>query len=177
MDGRHVYMAAMRTDDDRIVLGGRGAPYHFGSRVRDEYEQVPRLHSALEATLKTLFPAAREARITHRWGGSLRIPRDWFPSVGYDAGRGYAWAGGYVGDGVAASNLAGRTLANLLSGRDTELTALPWVDHRSPQWEPEPLRWLGVRASLAVFESADRKEQRTGREARRAALMHRILPL
>jgi glycine/D-amino acid oxidase-like deaminating enzyme len=177
MDGRHVYVAAMRTDDDRIVLGGRGAPYHFDSRVRDEYEQVPRVHGALEATLKTLFPAARAARVTHRWGGSLGVPRDWFPSVGYDAARGYAWAGGYVGDGVAASNLAGRTLADLMTGRASELTALPWVNHRSPRWEPEPLRWIGVRTSLAVFASADRKEQRTGREARRAALMHRILPI
>ena len=59
-------------------------------------------------------------------------------------------AGGYVGDGVAASNLAGRTLADLVSGRDTALTALPWVGHRSPRWEPEPLRWLGINAGLRL---------------------------
>ena len=176
-DGRHLYVCAMRTDDDRIVIGGRGAPYHFGSKVRAAYEQVPRVHAAQEAALKHLFPAARGVKVTHRWGGALGVPRDWFPSVGYDRARGYAWAGGYVGDGVAASNLAGRTLADLISGRESPLTALPWVDHRSRAWEPEPLRWIGVRGSLAVFASADRVERRTGKPARRAELMHRVLPL
>jgi glycine/D-amino acid oxidase-like deaminating enzyme len=176
-DGRHLYIYAMRTADDRIALGGRGAPYHLRSKVRDEYERVAPVHDALEATLKRLFPAAREARITHRWGGSLGIPRDWFPGVGYDKARGYAWAGGYVGDGVAASNLAGRTLAELITERHGDLSRLPWVGHKSPKWEPEPLRWIGVRTSLAVFASADRVEQKTGRPSRRASLMRRILPL
>lgn len=176
-DGRHLYIYAMRTEDDRIALGGRGAPYHFNSKVREEYERVPQVHATIEATLKRLFPAARDAKITHRWGGSLGIPRDWFPSVGLDRTRGYAWAGGYVGDGVAASNLAGRTLADLISLRESALTTLPWVNHRSPKWEPEPLRWVGVRTSLAVFASADRKEQKTGKPAKRAELMHRMLPI
>ena len=79
--GRHLYIYAMRTEDDRIALGGRGAPYHFNSKVSEEYEQVPRVHAVLERTLKQLFPAAKDARITHRWGGSVAIPRDWFPSV------------------------------------------------------------------------------------------------
>lgn len=176
-DGRHLYIYAMRTEDDRIALGGRGAPYHFNSRVREEYEQVPRVHAVLERTLKQLFPAAHDAKITHTWGGGVGIPRDWFPSVGYDKVRGYAWAGGYVGDGVAASNLAGRTLADLITGADTPLARLPWVNHVSPRWEPEPLRWVGVRASLAIFASADRKEQRTGKPARRAELMEKVLPI
>jgi glycine/D-amino acid oxidase-like deaminating enzyme len=176
-DGRHLYIYAMRTDDDRIALGGRGAPYHFNSKVREQYEQVPAVHSVLESTLKKLFPAARDAKITHTWGGGVGIPRDWFPSVGYDKARGYAWAGGYVGDGVAASNLAGRTLADLITGAETALTKLPWVDHVSPRWEPEPLRWIGVRSSLAVFASADKKEQKTGKPAKRADIMKKILPI
>jgi glycine/D-amino acid oxidase-like deaminating enzyme len=176
-DGRHLYIYAMRTEDDRIALGGRGAPYHFNSRVSEEYEKAPKVHAVLEGTLKQLFPAARDARITHTWGGGVAIPRDWFPSVGLDRARGYAWAGGYVGDGVAASNLAGRTLADLITGADTALVRLPWVNHVSPKWEPEPLRWIGVRASLAVFASADRKEQKTGKPARRAEVMSKILPI
>jgi glycine/D-amino acid oxidase-like deaminating enzyme len=176
-DGRHLYIYAMRTEDDRIALGGRGAPYHFNSRVSEEYEKVPRVHLVLEQTLKQLFPAARDARITHRWGGGVAIPRDWFPSVGLDKARGYAWAGGYVGDGVAASNLAGRTLADLITGADSPLVRLPWVNHVSPKWEPEPLRWIGVRTSLAVFASADRKEQKTGKPSLRAEVMSKILPI
>jgi len=176
-DCRHLYIYAMRTDDDRIAFGGRGAPYHFNSRVREQYERAPRVHAALEATLRQLFPAARDAKITHRWGGSLGIPRDWFPSVGYDKTRGYAWAGGYVGDGVAAANLAGRTLTGLIAGTGSAVTELPWVNHRSPKWEPEPLRWIGVRTSLALFASADKKEQKTGKPAKRAELMRKILPI
>jgi hypothetical protein len=80
-----------------------------------------------------------------------------------------------VGDGVSTTNLAGRTLADLVLERDTDLVRLPWVDHRSPRWEPEPLRWLGVSASLAVMTGADAEEARTGGQSRRAALLRRVL--
>ena len=113
--------------------------------------------------------------MTHRWGGPLGIPRDWFPSVGLDPATGVGWGGGYVGDGVASSNLAGRTLADLVRGESTERTALPWVNHRSPRWEPEPLRWIGVNLGLRVMSSADSVEERTGRSARRAELLAPLL--
>jgi hypothetical protein len=69
-----------------------------------------------------------------------------------------AWGGGYVGDGVSTTNLAGRTIADLILGRDTDLTRLPWVGHTSPQWEPEPLRWLGVNFGRRHATSIDRAE-------------------
>jgi hypothetical protein len=96
-------------------------------------------------------------------------------SVGLDPVTGLAWAGGYVGDGVGTSNLAGRTLADLIRKVDSPLVGLPWVGHRSPRWEPEPLRWLGVNTSLRVMTGADAAESRTGRPSRRAALMARVL--
>ena len=103
------------------------------------------------------------------------VPRDWCASVGLDRSTGVGWAGGYVGDGVATTNLAGRTLADLITGTDSELTKLPWVGHRSPRWEPEPLRWLGVNASLQVMSWADRQEARTGRTSRPGQLLSRFL--
>jgi glycine/D-amino acid oxidase-like deaminating enzyme len=114
----------------------------------------------LHDTLRALFPGIADARITHRWGGAVGIPRDWYPSVGFDRLSGMAWAGGYVGDGVSTTNLAGRTLSDLICGRDTELVALPWVNHVSPRWEPEPLRWFGINAGRLLAESVDRSEQR-----------------
>jgi hypothetical protein len=105
----------------------------------------------------------------------LGVPRDWMPSVGYDARAGFAWGGGYVGDGVGCAALAGRTIADLVLGRDTEETRLPWVGHRSRQWEPEPLRWLGVRGMNALMGLADRAERRTGRASRTAALAGRLV--
>ena len=173
-DGRHLLIYAQRTADGRIAFGGRGAPYHFGSRVENRFDREPRVFAELRRSLLGLFPKAGEARISHAWGGPLGIPRDWFSSVGLDRRRGLAWAGGYVGDGVGTSNLAGRTLADLVLGRDTSITRLPWVGHRSRAWEPEPLRWLGVNLSLRAMASADRVEARTGRPARRAALIRRL---
>ncbi len=174
-DYRHMIVYGQRTADDRIAFGGRGAPYHFGSAVRPSFDGVPAVHKLLRATLVDLFPVLASARFTHAWGGPLGIPRDWHSSVGFDRHRGIAWAGGYVGDGVATANLAGRTLADLITGSDTELTHLPWVNHRSPPWEPEPLRWLGVNAGLWTMKLADRAEQRRGRPSALAARMERLL--
>jgi glycine/D-amino acid oxidase-like deaminating enzyme len=164
--GGHLFVYAQRTRDGRIAFGGRGAPYHFGSRVRPAYDRDERVHGRLRAALRELLPAAGEAQITHRWGGPLGVPRDWTPSVGLARASGLAWAGGYVGDGVATANLAGRTLADLITGTDSELCRLPWVQHRSRRWEPEPLRWLGINGALLLAASADASEQRRGRPAR-----------
>ena len=165
-DHRHMIIYGQRTADGRIAFGGRGAPYHFGSAVRSRYDTKPAVHALLRRTLTELFPELESTRFTHAWGGPLGIPRDWHSSVGLDRGSGLAWAGGYVGDGVATTNLAGRTLADLITGADSELVALPWVDHRSPRWEPEPLRWLGVNAGLWAMKLADRSEARRGRPSR-----------
>lgn len=173
-DGRHLIIYAQRTADDRIAFGGRGAPYHFGSRISDDFDRDPAVFAALEETLHELVPQTRGVPVTHRWGGPIGVARDWFPSVGIDRGSGLAWAGGYVGDGVSASNVAGRTLADLILARDTELTRLPWVNHRSPRWEPEPLRWLAVNLSVRAVRGADAVEARTGRPSWRARLVSRL---
>jgi glycine/D-amino acid oxidase-like deaminating enzyme len=174
-DGRHLIIYAQRTADGRIAFGGRGAPYHYGSRVRPAYDSDPSVFAALRASLVDLFPALAQVGITHRWGGPLGIPRDWFPSVGFDRATGLGWAGGYVGDGVACSALAGHTLAELIRGLDTERTRLPWVNHRSRRWEPEPLRWLGITAGLRVTAAADRGEARSGRPSRMAAVFDHLI--
>jgi len=157
-DFRHMIIYGQRTADGRLAFGGRGTPYHFGSRVRPEFDLDPRVFASLHATLRSLFPALGDAAITNQWGGAVGVPRDWYPSVGFDRATGVAWAGGYVGDGVSTTNLAGRTIADLLLGNDSDLVRLPWVGHRSPRWEPEPLRWLGVNLSRKLVESVDRAE-------------------
>ncbi|WP_225754084.1 FAD-binding oxidoreductase [Actinotalea sp. Marseille-Q4924] len=162
-DHRHLIVYGQRTADGRLAFGGRGAPYHWRSAVRSQYDRAPGVFTALEQTLRELFPVLADARVTHRWGGPLAIARDWHASVGLDRRTGLAWAGGYVGDGLSTTNLAGRTLADLLTDRDTELTRLPWVGHRSRAWEPEPLRWLGINAGLRAMTLADREEELTGR--------------
>jgi glycine/D-amino acid oxidase-like deaminating enzyme len=162
-DGRRLLIYGQRTEDGRLAFGGRGAPYHFGSRIADAQDRDARVATALTETLHDLFPITRDAQVTHHWGGPLGVPRDWTASVGIDRSSGIGWAGGYVGDGVSTTHLAARTLRDLVLDRDTDLRRLPWVGHRSRRWEPEPLRWLGVNAGRLAATVADQREARTHR--------------
>jgi glycine/D-amino acid oxidase-like deaminating enzyme len=173
-DFRHNLVYGQRTADDRLVFGGRGARYHLGSAIRPGYDRSAIVHRHLERTLGALFPAAAGARITHRWGGPLGVPRDWHPFVTPLAGGRVVVAGGYVGDGVAAANLAGRTVADLVTDRRTPLTALPWVGKRPPRWEPEPLRFAGVNAVIGSLAVADAEERLRGRPSAVAAVTGRL---
>ncbi len=174
-DYRHLIIYGQRTADGRFAFGGRGAPYHFGSTIDPTHDREPAVFDELHRVLIELFPSVGDAAITHTWGGPLGLTRDWYASCTLDATTGLGWAGGYVGDGVGTANLAGRTLADLVLGRDSSLTRLPWVNHRTRRWEPEPFRFLGVNAGLRVMSSADEVEHRRGRPSRRADLINRIL--
>ncbi len=174
-DLRHLIIYGQRTADGRLVFGGRGAPYHYGSAIEPSFDRVPSVFAALRRTLTELFPALEDVAITHTWGGPIGIARDWCASVGLDPTTGIGWAGGYVGDGLSTTNLAGRTLAHLITGTDSDLTRLPWVGHVSPRWAPEPFRWLGVNAGLRVMTWADRAEARTGRPSRAAEAVSSFL--
>ena len=174
-DLRHLIIYGQRTADDRLAFGGRGAPYHLGSAVRPEFDRVPAVFGALRHTLTELFPVLGDVPVSHRWGGPIGVPRDWCASAGLDPETGIGWAGGYVGDGVSTTNLSGRTLADLITGTDSELTRLPWVGHRSPEWEPEPLRWLSINAGLRTMGLADREEEATGRPSLAASFMGRFV--
>ena len=165
-DFRNLIIYGQRTNDGRFAFGGRGAPYHFGSRIDPRFDLDDGVHTELCRVLTELFPQLADVEVTHRWGGPLGVPRDWRPSIAIDRGAGFAYAGGYVGDGVATSQLAGRTLAQLIMGLDTELTNLPWVQHRWRRWEPEPLRWMGINSGLGLAKAADRREASTGRASR-----------
>jgi len=157
-DMAHVYMYAQRTADDRIAIGGRGVPYKWGSKT-DLDGQTPAVTvDTLSEILHRFFPATRGAAIDHVWSGVLGVPRDWAATVGLDRETGLAWGGGYVGTGVTATNLAGRTLTDLILGHDSELVGLPWVNHRVRKWEPEPLRWIATKGLYTAYGIADRAE-------------------
>jgi glycine/D-amino acid oxidase-like deaminating enzyme len=174
-DGRNLVIYGQRTADNRFAFGGRGAPYHFGSAMKPEFDRDPDTHRSISEALRWLFPAVADARITHTWGGAVGVPRDWTSSVSFDAETRVGRAGGYVGAGVTPSNLAGRTLADLVLGHDTERTRLPWVGHQSPQWEPEPLRFIGINLGRALAPMADEREFRTGRRSQVAGRLLSLL--
>lgn len=159
-DSSHIYSYCQRSEDGRLLVGSRGTPYRFGSRFDQDGRPDPATIALLHGVLRKLFPAAAEAAITHAWCGTLAVPRDWCASLSFDHVSGQGHAGGYVGVGVSTSNLAGRTLCDLVLRRDTDLTRLPWVNRPTRKWEPEPLRWLGLRGMYAALGIADRREAR-----------------
>jgi glycine/D-amino acid oxidase-like deaminating enzyme len=157
-DLSHVYAYAQRTADGRIAIGGRGRPYRYASRFDLDGHTSSDTAAALATLLRRWFPSLADVTVEHSWSGVLGVPRDWRPTVGLDPSTGLGWAGGYVGTGVAATNLAGRTLSDLVTSTDSDLTSLPWVNRAVRRWEPEPLRWLGTQAMYAAYRWSDRRE-------------------
>lgn len=175
-DASQMIIYAQLTADHRIAFGGRGAPYHFGSRIKERFDIDDDTHQHIVKSIARHFPAAAHARITHRWGGPLAVPRDWTPTVIMNREQRYARIGGYTGDGVAATNLFARTLVDLYLERDTPLTHLPFINHQSPRWEIEPLRFLGINSLIALSNSIDNHEATHGKSPRiRTRLLEALL--
>lgn len=173
-DGSHLYCYCQRTADDRIAVGARGTPYKFASRLDKNGIPDTATVEHLKTILHRLFPTVRNTPLAHAWCGTLAAPRDWCATVGLND-DGMGWAGGYTGVGVSSSFLAGQTLADLTLGQDTDRTRLPWVNRRPRKWEPEPLRWLGVRALYKAYAHADTTENRGGGPSKLAALANRLI--
>ncbi|MDT8320704.1 MAG: FAD-dependent oxidoreductase [Xanthomonadales bacterium] len=155
-----------RTADGRIAFGCRGS-YRYGSQVHRRFDATDPEFSIVRDTLLRFFPSLADIGFTHGWGGAMGVSRSLRPSVSFDAAMGLGRAGGYFGNGVGASQLAGRTLADLLLERDTDRVHTPWVTNSvwSRRWEPEPLRWLAFQSARALMQAADRAEYRQSRLA------------
>lgn len=166
-DHRHQLVYGQRTADGRIAFGGRGAGYHFGSRVKPSFDIDDSVHDRLRTALVELFPILDSVRITHRWGGPLAAPRDWTWTVTLDQRSGRGLTGGYVGDGVTSAYVAGRAMAAAIVHGSSDF---PLHGHRSPRWEPEPLRWIGINAMARLADVVDRRETR----GRKSAILGRV---
>jgi glycine/D-amino acid oxidase-like deaminating enzyme len=151
-----------RTADGRILVGGRGAPYHYGSRINPSFDTHESTHERLRRSLQEWFPPLADVGFTHAWGGAVGMPRDWMPTFTYRRATGLAAAFGYTGQGVAASHLAGKVLADAINGDAQRWDWLPMTDHRPRRWEPEPLRWLAVRALQTALDRIDSRAAATG---------------
>lgn len=165
-DNANAYFYLQRTEDGRITIGGRGVPYRYGSPTTEVGAIGRGTVDALKAQLERLFPVTAGVGVSHGWSGVLGVPRDWGISARADRASGLATAGGYVGEGVATANLSGRTLRDLILGADSELTRQGWVGRSPARWEPEPIRFLAIRAVYRLYRWADLIEDRTGRPSR-----------
>jgi len=173
-DYRNVIIYGQRTKDNRFAFGGRGAPYHFGSKINPIFDQHKKTHEDLLETLIDIFPVIKGVKVTHTWGGPLAIGRDWASHVTFNQKSNILSAGSYVGDGVGTSNLAGRTISDLILNRSTDLTNLPWVQHKSKKWEIEPFRWIGVNSTLQMAKIADVVEKKFKRETFVTKLLNKL---
>jgi glycine/D-amino acid oxidase-like deaminating enzyme len=151
-----------KTVDNRILFGGRGEPYHYNSRIDDTYDKNVQIKNFLEGLMKKWFPSLSPLRVTHFWAGPLGVTRDWMPNFRFSRETKIASAWGYVGQGVSTTNLAGRVLSSLILEEENELIHLPMVQHVSPPWEPEPLRWMGIRFVQRGLTKVDRKAEVSG---------------
>jgi glycine/D-amino acid oxidase-like deaminating enzyme len=172
----HPFLHLQHTADDRITIGGddNRTPYLYGSAPSPDAPPPEKVAAMFASELTRLFPALAEVKFESSWQGIFAAPRNWAPGVGFDPATGMAWGGGYVGEGVAMSNLVGRTLADLIRGQDTELTRLPFVGPPARRWEPEPLRWIGSAAISRMRDRAIESEIRTGRPSRLMAFANRL---
>jgi glycine/D-amino acid oxidase-like deaminating enzyme len=173
-EASHLVTYGQRTGDNRLAVGGRGAPYLFGSLMRSAAENNSRIHDQIIAMVRAWFPPLVDTQFTHRWGGAVSVTRDWQPFANFNRANGQAKAGGYVGDGVTLSYLAAKTLADLILEKDSDITKLPFVNHTPPLWEPEPLRWLGVNSVVKLIGLADHEEAATNQPSLIAKALSKV---
>ncbi|HET7276036.1 MAG TPA: FAD-binding oxidoreductase [Longimicrobiaceae bacterium] len=163
-----------RTSDGRIAVGGRGAPYKYASRISDAQDRDRVCHERLQTMFGDYFPQLHGIRFTHSWGGVLGVPRDWIPNVWYDPADRVGGAMGFTGQGQLVSNLSGRIISDLIVGLNSRESHLPFVDHHSRNWEPEPFRWLGVRAVQHGLNRIQSHAELTGRAPSGRSLAERL---
>lgn len=161
---RNTVVYLTRTPDGRILFGSRGAPYKFASQITDEQDRHAETLALIQRSLLEWFPSLQGIRFTHGWGGPVGMPIDWTPAVRFSPQSRIAFAGGYTGQGVATANLAGQMLAGMIADRPTGFESLPFAQRRSPNWIPEPLRWLIVRYMQGAFLRIDEADE-AGRHA------------
>lgn len=162
-EASHLVTYAQRTADNRLAIGGRGAPYTWGSRRNDASEHHRKGHERLRAMAREWFPVLRKFEFTHSWGGAVGVTRDWAPYV--RTTNNYGELGGYAGDGVGLSFLAAGAMADLILDKKSKRSQLPFVQWSNPLWEPEPLRWIAINGAIKLSGLADKEERRTGRSS------------
>ncbi|MFM9106138.1 MAG: NAD(P)/FAD-dependent oxidoreductase, partial [Chloroflexota bacterium] len=163
-----------KTADGRIALGPYRTRYPFNSRISDGLDRDEEVFAHARRCATAWFPFLREVAFTHAWGGVFGMPRDQMPTMGFNPRTKIALACGYGGSGVAAAMLSGQVLADMITGRESALTALPMASHTPREWEPEPVRWAGVTYVQRSHIGLQEKIDRTGRMPARKTIAQRF---
>ena len=147
-DARNLIHYYRVTPDRRILMGGGPVGLSYGTDM--ERDGNVRAWRHLEEHVAELFPALKGVKVEHRWGGPFSVTLDLTPAVGHLGDERAVYSVGCIGHGVSMTHLNGRVIADLLLGRQTELTETPFVNRRVLPWPPEPMRF-GVSAALRSY--------------------------
>ncbi|QKJ18423.1 NAD(P)/FAD-dependent oxidoreductase [Microbacterium hominis] len=143
------------TQDGRILFGGYDAVYHYGRRVRAQYEDRPESWEKLASHFFTTFPQLEGLTFTHRWAGAIDTSTQFCAFFGTARGGRVAYAAGFTGLGVGAARFAGEVMLDLLAGEKTERTELEMVRKRPLPFPPEPAAAIGINATRWSLDRAD----------------------
>lgn len=154
-DSSNLFHYYRLTHDDRIVWGGYDAVHHFGSRIDPKLEQSGRTHRLLAEHFFETFPQLEGLRFSHRWAGVIDTCTRFTAFYGTALGNRVGYAMGYTGLGVGATRFGADVVLDLLSGEETERTALELVRKKPLPFPPEPAKSVGINLTRWSLERAD----------------------
>lgn len=160
-DARNLVHYYRLTKENRLLMGGGDVTLGYGKDL-DRDASAPTF-AELEAHAQAVFPSLAGVTFTHRWGGPVSVPIDMTPAMGFLGDERVVYSLGCVGHGVSMTHLNGRTIADLVLGRETDLTEVFFVNRRTLPWPPEPFRLMASKAILGYMRREDRRTDRRAR--------------
>lgn len=162
VEARNLILFARLTAQNRLLLGGGPAPYHYGRDMGSQHMRDQRSLRLLSSLLGKYFPPWRTVRISHSYGGCLDMTPDLVPHVGR-LPTGEFYAHGYCGNGVAFANTVGKVLRDLVLDVDSTYTDLLFVGTQRRRYGSEPIAWLCSKTHNARMRIEDQLPALAGR--------------
>ncbi|KAB1659202.1 NAD(P)/FAD-dependent oxidoreductase [Pseudoclavibacter sp. CFCC 11306] len=159
------HYSRLTTDADgrlRILYGGYDAIYHYGGRVKPQYDQRDASFRRLAAHFAATYPYLADLGFSHKWGGAIDTCSRFFPFFATQHDGRVAHTAGFTGLGVGATRFAAGVMVDLLDGRSTELTRMDYVTKKPLPFPPDPFAFVGARLSYSEMARADRHEGKRG---------------
>ena len=152
-DARNLVHYFRLTVDNRLAMGGSDVSITYGRDM--DRDLNPRTFADLERDVVRLFPSLKGIKFTHRWGGPVSVPVDMAPAIGFIGDGRAIYSLGCVGHGVSMTHLNGKTIADLILERKSDLTDVWFVNRKMIPWPPEPLRLITSQAIRGYLRIED----------------------
>jgi len=152
-DARNLVHYFRLTKDNRIAMGGRDVSIAYGKDMDRDHNE--RTFELLERDVEQIFPGLKGIRFVDRWGGPVSVPVDMAPAIGFVGDQRAVYSLGCVGHGVSMAQLNGRTIADLILEKETDLTQVWFVGRRTIPWPPEPFRFVVSQAIRGYLKAED----------------------